>query len=148
MPRVTDFTTALDTNVISAYLNPLDSQHDLAQSNLARAAALTKLCICPVIHAELLAAPFSSEALLDEFLKEYGIAVDWQLEPEIWRLAGRSYRLYANDRKKQQAPAPRRILADFLIGAHAMQRDYTLLTLDRRMYAKHFPKLRLEQLGT
>ena len=139
-------TTALDTNVISAYLNPLDSQHDLAQHHLAQVAATTKLCICPVVHAELLAAPFRSEALLDEFLREYGINVDWQLEQEIWRLAGRSYRIYANDRKKQQAPAPRRILADFLIGAHAVQRDYTLLTLDQRVYAKSFPKLRLEKL--
>lgn len=144
---MTDFTTALDTNVISAYLNPGDSQHYIAQSNLARVAATTKLCICPVIHAELLAAPFSSEALLDEFLEEYSIAVDWQLEQEIWRLAGRSYRIYASDRKKQQAPAPRRVIADFLIGAHAVQRGYTLLTLDGRVYSKSFPKLRLETLA-
>ena len=141
-------TTALDTNVLSAYLNPLDAQHAVAQQSLARVAALRKLCVCPVIHAELLATPFSSEALLDEFLREYGIAVDWQLEQEIWRSAGRSYRLYANDRKKQQVSAPRRILADFLIGAHAVQRGYTLLTLDQRVYAKSFPKLRLEKLET
>lgn len=141
-------TTALDTNVISAYLNPLDSQHIVAQYHLARVAATTRLCVCPVIHAELLSAPFSSEAMLDEFLAEYGIAVDWQLEQEIWRLAGRSYRVYATARKKQKAPAPRRILADFLIGAHAVQRGYTLLTLDQRVYSKSFPKLRLETLNT
>ena len=139
-------TTALDTNVLSSYLNPLDAQHAVAQQSLARVAALRKLCICPVIHAELLAAPFSSEPLLDEFLTDYGIAVDWQLEPEIWRLAGRSYRAHATARKKQGAPAPRRILADFLIGAHAAQRGYTLLTLDQRVYKNSFPKLRLEGL--
>ena len=56
-------------------------------------------------------------------------------------------RSYFEVTPKQQQSPPRRILADFLIGAHAMQRDYTLLTLDQRVYSKSFPKLRLEKLS-
>lgn len=38
---------------------------------------------------------------------------------------------------------PRRILADFLIGAHALQRGAALLTLDDRVYRAAFPNVRL-----
>jgi predicted nucleic acid-binding protein len=36
---------------------------------------------------------------------------------------------------------PRRILADFLIGAHALVKGYTLLTLDEGMYRAAYPRL-------
>lgn len=39
--------------------------------------------------------------------------------------------------------APRRILADFLIGAHALHSGYRLLTLDDRFYRTAFPRLSL-----
>lgn len=35
----------------------------------------------------------------------------------------------------------RRILADFLIGAHALVKGYTLLTLDEGMYRAAYPRL-------
>jgi hypothetical protein len=37
---------------------------------------------------------------------------------------------------------PRRILADFLIGAHASHRGYRLLTLDDHLYPSHCPASR------
>ena len=36
---------------------------------------------------------------------------------------------------------PRRILADFLIGAHALRNGFPLLTLDDRIYRAAFPGL-------
>jgi predicted nucleic acid-binding protein len=38
---------------------------------------------------------------------------------------------------------PRRILTDFLIGAHALVRGFTLLTFDQRLYAAAFPELNI-----
>jgi predicted nucleic acid-binding protein len=38
---------------------------------------------------------------------------------------------------------PRRILADFLIGAHAVVSGYKLLTLDAGIYQTSFPKLKI-----
>ena len=46
--------------------------------------------------------------------------------------------------RKQRDSGARRILADFLIGAHAHTRGYRLLTLDERLYKAAFPTLRLE----
>jgi hypothetical protein len=40
----------------------------------------------------------------------------------------------------------RRILADFLIGAHATARDYRLLTMDVHIYRAAFPTLKIETI--
>ena len=41
------------------------------------------------------------------------------------------------------ASPPRRILADFLIGAHALDRGASLATMDEEHYRTAFPKLDL-----
>jgi predicted nucleic acid-binding protein len=138
--------TSIDTNVISALLEGEVASAALAENALLTAAARGQLLICAPVYAELIAKPKRSIASVEHFLETTHIAVDWQLEPSIWQSAGMAFQVYATNRKKQKLPAPRRIRADFLIGAHAMQRGYTLLTLDQRVYAKSFPKLRLETL--
>src|SRR5208283_2496874 len=49
-------------------------------------------------------------------------------------------------RRKRRDPSSRRILADFLIGAHAHTRSYRLLTLDERLYKAAFPTLTIETI--
>jgi predicted nucleic acid-binding protein len=93
------------------------------------------------VFAELLAAPSRTEPFLDSFCRETGIAVDWNLGQPVWRAAGRAFRQYAARRKKHRDSGPRRILADLLIGAHAMQNGFRLLTLDDRLYRAAFPQL-------
>jgi predicted nucleic acid-binding protein len=68
------------------------------------------------------------------------------LKERIYREAGNAYQKYAERRRKQGTNGPRRILADFLIGAHALVSGYRLLTLDGRMYRASFPKLRVETI--
>ncbi|MGH2346374.1 MAG: DNA-binding protein, partial [Chloroflexota bacterium] len=64
------------------------------------------------------------------------------LEKAIWQAAGLAYRTYARRRHAEGAPVPRRrILADFVIGAHAMGRQATLLTWDEDIYHTYFPGL-------
>ncbi|MGZ4890608.1 MAG: hypothetical protein ACXWBH_15610 [Candidatus Angelobacter sp.] len=45
------------------------------------------------------------------------------------------------EKKETSDPGPRRILADFLIGAHASHRGYRLLTLDDHLYPSAFSSL-------
>jgi predicted nucleic acid-binding protein len=78
------------------------------------------------------------------FFEETGIAVDWELPVQIWRSAGRAFQAYAERRRKKRDAGARRILADSLIGAHALTIGYRLLTLDDRLYRTAFPKLLIE----
>jgi len=60
--------------------------------------------------------------------------------------SGAAFQSYAARRRKQKEAEPRRILADFLIGAHALVSGYKLLTLDARMYQASFPRLAITDL--
>jgi predicted nucleic acid-binding protein len=81
---------------------------------------------------------------LDPFLSRTGIEVDWVLDEPVWRTAAAAYREYAARRRKQPGDSgPRRILADFVIGAHAVHLASGLLTLDRDLYRTAFPKLKI-----
>jgi predicted nucleic acid-binding protein len=72
--------------------------------------------------------------------------VEWELGQRVWRAAGTAFQSYAARRRKQKEAEPRRILADFLIGAHALVSGYKLLTLDARMYQASFPRLAITAL--
>ena len=99
--------------------------------------------ICGAVFAELLASPGATENFVLHFCTEVGIAIDWMDDESIWRSAGRAYGEYAKKRRRSKTGQPRRILADFLIGAHAAENGYALLTLDKRIYRTAFPKLDL-----
>jgi len=101
------------------------------------------LVISGAVYSELLAAPGRTEAFIDNFCEETGIAVEWELGEKIWREAGKAIQDYAARRRKRKEAEPRRILADFLIGAHALANGYQLLTLDEGNYRAAFPRLGL-----
>jgi len=134
-------TTAIDTNIIASFWDGNDALNLLAKSALNSALARGRLVIAAPVYAELLAFPTRSESLLDYFFKDTGIAVDWNMDESIWRTAGRAFQSHASRRKTRHDPGPRRVLADFLIGAHALRRGYTLLTMDDHLYRTAFPRL-------
>lgn len=137
-------TTALDTNVIVALWDTDDALHRAARNALEKAWAAGKLVISPVVFAELVAAPGRSGAFVDRFCEDTGIVVEWELPEKEWRTAATAFQGYAARRKKQPGSAPpRRLLADFLIGAHALESGYTLLTADSGLYSASFPRLGL-----
>jgi len=135
--------SAIDTNVLVALWDRDDTLNFAAQAALDAAFARGKLVISGAVFAELLAFPRRTESFLNQFLKDTGIAVDWSMDELIWRTAGKSFQKYASRRRKQRAGQPRRILADFLIGAHALEKGYSLLTLDEGLYRAAFPKLHI-----
>ena len=136
-------TAAIDTNILVALWDTDPQLNSAVHKALDSAQARGALVITGAVYAELLALPGRTEKMLDEFFGSTGILVEWQLSEQIWRTAGRAFQEYARRRSKKKAEMPRRILADFLIGAHAAVHHYPLLTLDRRLYRAAFPKLKI-----
>ena len=139
-------TTAIDTNVIVALWDRDPALSLAAQSALDAALARGGLVVAAPVFSELMAAPERSEAFLNAFFRDTGIVLDWHLPEAVWRAAGRAFQKYAARRREKPSSGPRRILADFLIGAHAAAHGYCLLTLDDRLYRAAFPGLTLVRI--
>ncbi|QYJ15188.1 hypothetical protein Rxycam_01003 [Rubrobacter xylanophilus DSM 9941] len=133
---------AVDTNVFVRLLSGDEETASIIREELEDVAARGRLTVSPPVYAELAAG--RSHEDVDEFFSAKSIEVDWHLEAEIWREAGTRFGKYARDRRRQRRDAgPRRILADFLIGAHALHLADALLTSDTGIFATYFPDLRV-----
>jgi hypothetical protein len=133
---------ALDTNVISAIWSAEASAPRLLQQ-LGEAMNWGGLVVCPIVYAELYGYPNMTRAKINEFLNSTRVRVDWEIDRELWDIAGERFAKYGQRRRKQKLETPKRFLADFLIGAHAALRADRLLTLDQRRYRHDFPELHL-----
>jgi hypothetical protein len=133
--------TSIDTNVVIALWDERKSQHAAARAALDEASELGPLVVSAPVYAELLAWPLQTERTVDEFFAGTGIRVEWRISEQIWRTAGKAYRLHSIRRQASKGGDARRILADFVIGAHALVNQYSLLTRDREFYLRNFPSL-------
>jgi predicted nucleic acid-binding protein len=138
--------TAIDSNVIVALWNEDETQNLTAKKALGESQMRGRLVICGAVYAELMAAPGRGETFVDRFCEEAGIVVEWELGEKAWRAAGAAFQSYAARRRGQKSGEPRRILADFLIRAHALVNGYKLLTLDAGIYQASFPRLGIVEL--
>jgi predicted nucleic acid-binding protein len=139
-------TTAIDTNIFVSFWDSNDASNSAVTSALEAAARLGPLVVAAPVYSELLAFPSRTAEFLDYFFADTGIVVEWNLDESIWRLAGLAFQAHASRRKAQRGSGPRKILADFLIGAHALRRGCTLLTMDERIYRTSFPRLRIAKI--
>jgi predicted nucleic acid-binding protein len=128
-------TTAIDTNVLLDVLIPNESFYAASVEALERSAT-GLLVICDIVYAEL-AIHFEEQSECDEFLASNEIRVQ-SLTREAHFLASRAWRAY-----RQRGGKRSRILADFLIGAHAQKQATRLLSRDRGFYRDLFPDLAL-----
>jgi len=135
--------TALDTNILSALFSNEAVAQDIGQQ-LGTAGRLGTILISAPVYSEILAHPTASIVRIDSFLLETRITIDYLHDPQIWLTAGLAYREYAKRRRISEGGEPKRVLIDFLIGAHASLHADCLLTLDRRRYERDFPELRLK----
>jgi predicted nucleic acid-binding protein len=134
-------TVSLDTNILISLLNEEEDLSQRALDAMEDSRRLGRLVVSGPVYAELLGLPSRAQAILDEFFLAGGIEIDWRYEEPLWRAAGAAFQSYSMRRMADSKGFPRRILTDFLIGAHALVRGYTLLTFDRRIYAAAFANL-------
>ena len=134
--------TALDSNVLSALWSGEPSAARVrAELRMARAQGST--VICAPVYVELAAHPLVAPGFVDKFLADTRITAEFGLEEEVWRRAAEAFAAYAQRRRRSEGAQPKRVLADFLIAAHAQLRADRLFTLDPARYRRDFPDLRL-----
>ncbi len=131
--------TAVDTNILLDVLLPDVVHEKKSLALLDRALNEGALCICEVVAAEV-GAHFASEESMERFLKEVGI-VRTAMSLRALHDAGRRWRHYAGSRSGTRD----RVVADFMIAAHALHEADRLLTRDLGFYRTHFKDLVLLQ---
>jgi hypothetical protein len=132
--------TAIDTNVFSAIWSNEPPAKKMAEQ-LGAARLEGALLISPIVFAELHAYPGATAAYVRDFLEATEVVVDYRLEERVWVETGLRFARYAARRRQSSNIAPKRLLADFLIGAHALVQADRLLTLDPSRYKQDFPEV-------
>jgi len=133
-------TTAIDSNVLIDVIGPATKHAALAVAALDGARARGALVISSVAAAEI-ASYFATAREMENILSEMSIRMT-DLRAAALHAAGMAYVAY---RRRSSKPKGR-MLADFLVGAHALQQADTLLTRDRGYYRTYFPRLKLVDL--
>ena len=134
--------TALDTNIISAIWSGSAPAVQTA-GTLARAANEGALVICAPVYVELRAYPNMTAEYLERFLAHTRVEVDFLIDAPVWREAAQRFANYSHRRRKSGGGEAKRLLVDFIIGAHASLHADRLFTLDPHRFTKDFPKLLL-----
>jgi predicted nucleic acid-binding protein len=135
--------TAIDTNILSALLSR-EAQTTAALQQLGRCREEGAILISPIVFAELHAYPGMTAKFLNRFLHKTQIEVHFHLDESVWSEAGQRFARYASRRRSDpRGQNPRRLLADFVVGAHALIHADRLLTFDIGVFKRNFPELRL-----
>jgi predicted nucleic acid-binding protein len=128
--------TAVDTSVILDILSASPVHLDSSLRLFQRCLEEGKLVICPVVWAEV--RPFfPTSAETKGVLEKMNLVFD-DFGEEVASKAGEIWRRYRHNRGPRE-----RVIADFLIGAHASLKADRLLTRDRGYYRSYFRDLKL-----
>ncbi|MDD9981114.1 MAG: type II toxin-antitoxin system VapC family toxin [Gammaproteobacteria bacterium] len=126
--------TAVDTSVLLDVFLADGRYGERSKAWLREAYDAGAIVVCDIVYAELVPA-FRDRSILDRALREIN-ATTSPVDTAIAYDAGLRWMRY------RQAGGPRkRIISDFLIGAHAVAVAETFLTRDRGFYATYFPEL-------
>ncbi|MBI4491506.1 MAG: PIN domain-containing protein [Chloroflexi bacterium] len=151
---------AVDTSILLDLLIPNAPRAEQSEALLAEASRAGAIVLSEPVYAEL-AASFPAREDLDQFLDSTGMRLE-RSGAEALHRAGGAWREYSARRPSHlvcprcgnaqpvqcsrcgRTVAPRQhLVADFLIGAHALVHANRLLTHDRGFYTTYFPELTL-----
>ena len=125
--------SAVDTSVLLDVFLPDQRYVQQSSRRLRSAYDSGDILVCDIVYSELVPA-FGSRADLDDALRSLNATVS-PIDTDIAYEAG--MRLL---RHRRSGGTRRRVLADFLIGAHALAKADALLTRDGDFYS-YFPEL-------
>jgi len=151
--------TAVDTNVVLDVLIPGQPCAESSKRLLDHHLANGKLIICEVVYAEL-ASSFTSEKELKQFLADTGIGLVYSNEKSLYA-AGKRWAEYAKKGGRSRFTCDRcghafavtcprcktaltkrlHVLADFIVGAHALVQADCMLSRDLGVYKTYFSDL-------
>jgi len=128
--------TSIDTNILLDIFLPDETYVQESTQLLKSAYNDGALVICDIVYAEL-APQFMDQKRLDDALHQINVETS-SIDRMVAFKAGERWKLYRESGGKRK-----RIITDFLIGAHALLKADRFLTRDRGFYKSYFSELNI-----